>query len=240
VAILNPALRFSRPLLPRLLSGSQPHSLVVVWYDLPSSPSSGSPSLHALELIDLHHYATPQERSPSSSALEMNLLNDLPLLSQANPSSDATAYSDYFLLHDTAGTSSSRSPGRGGAGGGGAESGVQQKSNLCEGVGADTGLLFSAVVSFESLRHPSLKEEGAAAGGQRRGLTVITTDGSIISCTPPEVSIVALYTTAPLSPTPSTDLMRILMTRCSGEVCALSSHSVMTSSFSLSLPVVSG
>lgn len=162
IAILNPSTQDSvaAPPSPRFLPGNNSHSLNVAWYDVPrtNSGSHGSTpvaSLHCVELTDLHHYTLPSERISQENSPVDGVLN------ASNSSSDVTAYSDYFLLHDTMGISSlSRS------------NTANQKSNLCEGIGADTGIMSTSIISYESLR--SKHQQNDELNVIRKGLMIIT------------------------------------------------------------------
>lgn len=222
LAVLHPSMKVSSEFKPRLLAGSRSDSIIVTWYDCPRSSSDDlrdnghtpTPSLHSVELIDLYRFTTSSQEKNTSEIPSNDIWN--------SPSNtDSTAYSDYFLLHDTVGTSPRGTKAKD----------YLQKSNLCEGIGADTGILVNSVKSFEAIQ---LQHQGETTM-VRKGLTILTAgcdsfflclsypiDGSILSCTSPEVSVVALYTTAPASPIPSTDIMKILLSRCYAEVKHLS------------------
>jgi hypothetical protein len=229
VAILNPAYLSSpfssfssssaavagkAPTPPRLLPGNHSHSLIVAWYDLPRAPATAPAattsiaSLHCVELTDLHHYTSPSySSSPSERTFQELSLAD-PALSSSTPS-DSTAYSDYFLLHDTM-TNPSSSRVNANANASNNSSGALQKSNLCEGIGADTGIVISSIVSFESLRqrhsHSQEFTDMSSGNGSRKGLTIITAGSS------PSLSLLVL----PLPGSPLTFSPSLLFCSASG------------------------
>jgi len=182
-------------------------SMYVTWM---ASTSSGS-TVHVIEVSDLQHYLSAQsvggDMESPRQAQRSHPSTSIALSTSNTGSDDSAAYSHYLLLHDTAAPSTSSQ---------------LSTSSMSEGVGSNTGIQASSLLSISSV---------TASRGASRDITLVLRDGSLISCKPPVVSAHHLFTTLPqaVSQAPL-DPVQILLRGAAGKATVKESYSALLAS----------